>query len=351
MPLRLRLLGAGLVVTLAAALPALPAPAAPGDGGGDTAYAARPAAGTPGPVARATDPRRTRGLYVDPQMSGARAARQDSTFDPIGSRPQALWISDDSYPQDRVRSVVDAYTAAAVQARKTPLLAVYAIPDRDCGLYSAGGLPGSDAYKAWIAEAAAGMAGRHAMVVLEPDAVPFMGDPRCQNAGDRAALLRWATRRLTRAGAWVYLDAGHSGWRTPAAIAALLKESGIRTARGFSTDVGNFRRTTDEVAYAKAVVAELKKLGVTGTRYVTETARNGAKDPRDGDFCNPVWARLGRAPKLVFASGGSAGPLDGYLWVKHPGESDGQSTDDACHGGPAAGQWWQLGARRLLGLS
>jgi endoglucanase len=28
-------------------------------------------------------------------------------------------------------------------------------------------------------------------------------------------------------------------------------------------------------------------------------------------------------------------PVDAYLWIKRPGESDG-----SCHGGPPAGAWW-----------
>ena len=35
--------------------------------------------------------------------------------------------------------------------------------------------------------------------------------------------------------------------------------------------------------------------------------------------------------------------MDGYLWVKRPGESDG-----ACNGGPGAGQWWQAYALDLV---
>jgi endoglucanase len=247
-------------------------------------------------------------------------------------------------PTGDARRTAREYADRAAAAGRTPLLALYAIPDRDCSGYSSGGLPGEEAYAAWVHEVAAGLRGRHAIVVLEPDAIPFFDDPRCRNAGDRLGLLRRATRLLDRAGAWVYLDAGHSGWRTPEHIAPLLKKAGIASARGFSTNVANFVRTGAERAYARDVAGSLARIGVPGVHYVIETARNGARPaPGTGDVCNPTSARVGRRPGLVFR-----GPLDGYLWVKHPGESDGQSWDGACHGGPPAGQWWPEGARRLL---
>lgn len=282
------------------------------------------------------DPRRTRGLFVDPLMPAAQAGKK---FAAIGRKPQALWITD-YYPTRTVSSAVRAYTARANHADKTPMLAIYAIPDRDCGLYSAGGFATYPLYRAWIRQVAQGVRGQKAIVVLEPDAVPFMGDPRCTDAAPRQRALAYAAERLSDAGAWVYLDAGHSGWRTPEEMAPLLKASGMRYARGFSTNVGNYRRTADEIDYARALSRRLAAIGVPGRHYVIETARNGADgDPVDGDVCNPTWARVGVAPRLLFSK-----RLDGVLWIKHPGESDGP-----CNGGPASGTWWPEGARRLLG--
>jgi endoglucanase len=282
------------------------------------------------------DPRKTRGLFVDPLMPAARAGRK---YVAIGHKAQALWITD-YYPTSTVRTAVRAYTSRANAADKTPMLAIYAIPDRDCGLYSAGGFATYSLYREWIREVARGVKDQKAIVVLEPDAVPFMGDPRCTDAAPRQQALAYAAQRLSDAGAWVYIDAGHSGWRTPEEMAPLLKASGMRYARGFSTNVGNFRRTEDEIAYARSLAQRLADIGVPGRHYVIETARNGAEtDPVDGDVCNPTWARLGTPPRLLFSH-----RLDGVLWIKHPGESDGP-----CNGGPASGEWWPEGARRLLG--
>ncbi|WP_309648039.1 glycoside hydrolase family 6 protein [Nocardioides sp.] len=287
---------------------------------------------------RAGDPRRTRGLFVDPLMKAAQAG---SEFDRIGKRAQPLWITD-FYTSATVEADVRRYVARAQEAKKTPLLAIYNIPDRDCGLYSSQDEQITDAYyRSWVTKAAAGLKGSKAIVILEPDALPFIDNPQCTGRGDRVGLMRFATKVLTRAGAWVYIDAGHSGWQPPDHMAVLLKRAGIGMARGFSSNVANSRTTPDEVVYTRAILAELKKRGVSGVKYVIDTGRNGAgrNGPENGDVCNPLAARLGATPRLVFK-----GAFDGRLWVKNPGESDGP-----CNGGPASGEWWPDGARRLMG--
>lgn len=334
-----RLLGLLLLLTGLSVVPTAVLDAAHGE-------TAQPAARTTTAQRAAKDPRRTRGLFVDPYMPAAQAG---SRYRRIGKIAQALWITDYYRSTTDVRRAVADYTRRANEAGKTPVMAIYAIPGRDCGLASSGGLSSGTEYKKWVAAAAAGMRGRHAMVVLEPDAVAFMEDPRrpeCQDPGPRQELLTYAARALTRAGAWVYIDAGHSNWQSPTTMARRLVKSGIRYARGFSTNVGNFRKTPDEVRYAKLLNRELAKRGVKNRTYLIETARNGGKKPTDGnDVCNPTWARLGAAPKLRFE-----GAFDGTIWIKHPGESDGDRNDGQqnCHGGPPSGQWWPTGARRLM---
>lgn len=299
------------------------------------------ATGVAGPSApayarKAKDPRRTRGLFVDSYMPANNAGAE---FRPIARNAQALWITDYYYAPSTARKAVAEYSRRATRAGKTPVMAIYAIPGRDCGLYSAGGLPSGKAYQRWITAVAAGMKGRKAMVVLEPDAVPFMGDPRCVESGPRQKLLRFAAKKLKQAGAWVYIDGGHSGWRSVNQMAQLLGRSGMKYARGFSTNVGNFRKTGAEKRYAKALVKALARRGFKNRKFVIETARNGGRTPVNGDVCNPTWARVGAAPKLRFK-----GSFDGTLWIKHPGESDG-----TCNGGPSSGEWWPDGARRLMG--
>lgn len=320
-----------VLLALVAGLLWLGAPAGADDAAGRSATSA-----TSATYERRVDVRRTRGLFVDPLMP---AAQQGTAYATIAKKPQALWFSNEYYPTKKVRAAAHRYVARAAQARKTPVLVVYSIPDRDCGQYSSGGLPGGRAYKAWVAQLARGIKGSRSMVVLEPDAIPFYGSGACHNSTGRLALLRYATRTLARAGAWVYLDAGHSDWTPYAGRALLLKKAGIGYARGFSTNVSNFRRTGSEKVYATSLLRQLRQLNVKGVKYVIDTSRNGASSPVSGDVINPTWARVGARPRLVFK-----GALDGTLWVKHPGESDGP-----VNGGPPSGQWCDILADRLLG--
>ncbi len=284
------------------------------------------------------DPRRTRGLFVDPYMKAAQAGR---AFEPIGSKAQPLWITDYYKQPGAARRAVKSYIGRAAQAHKTPLLTVYNIPDRDCGMYSSQDDQITDRYyRRWVTQVAAGMKGARAIVILEPDAISFIGNPMCTGRGNRLGLIKFAALKLTKAGAWVYLDAGHSGWQTPQHMAPLLKEAGVGAARGIATNVANSRTNRAETSYARQTIRQLAKRKVRGVHYVTDTSRNGAgrKGPANGDVCNPTAARLGAAPKLRFQ-----GAFDGTLWVKLPGESDGP-----CNGGPGSGEFFPTGACRLM---
>jgi endoglucanase len=285
----------------------------------------------------AKDPRLTQRLYV-PSWPAQRVDR-DPRYRRIWSQPQAVWLTD-SYPgRAQVRRVVQQTVREARAQRRTPVLVVYAITNRDCGSYSAGGY-GPREYRAFVDEVARGLRGSRPMVVLEPDALANLG--ACDTSAT-TSLMRYATKRLGRAGAWVYLDAGHSTWMPAPAMAKRLKAAGVRHARGFSTNVSNFNRSARERRFGDAVLRELARRGVKGRRYVVDTSRNGGRHRVSDGWCNPSTARLGSRPRVVNRTN-ARGALDAYLWIKSPGESDGSCRP----GQPAAGQWWPAGARRLL---
>ncbi|MFF9627225.1 glycoside hydrolase family 6 protein [Streptomyces griseosporeus] len=238
----------------------------------------------------------------------------------IADQPAAVWFAD--FQPDTVASRVRAVTSGAAAQGRVPVLVAYAIPDRDCGGASQGGAPGLGAYDGWIDRFAAGLGSGEVIVVLEPDAI---AQSECLSTGDRAA--RFAS--LARAGrvlkaanprARVYYDAGHSGWRPAAEQAALLRQAGAASAAssdGIFSNVSNFHRTADEIAYDRAVLDALG--GPASLGAVIDTSRNGAGAPPDGEWCDPAGRKLGRAPTL--ATGEAR--IDAYLWVKLPGESDG----------------------------
>ncbi|CAM3276725.1 glycoside hydrolase family 6 protein [Nocardioides dubius] len=284
---------------------------------------------------QAKDPRLTRRPWADPGSQAAYAAKGDKRFQVLARTPQAVWLNEQTAPVGDATRYVRQIVSAATRAKRTPVFVVYAIPGRDCSLHSAGGYR-ARTYKAWITKVAAGLKRGKAMVMLEPDAVASLGD--CAGQGDRAGLLRFAVKRLTRAGAWVYLDAGHSNWQSAPVIAKRLKRSGVAGARGFVTNVSNFRTTASEKRFGRAVRTRLAALGIRHKRQVIDISRNGAGPAKDAAWCNPPHARIGAKPRVV-----DRGGVDALLWIKRPGESDGP-----CHGGPNAGAWWPQGALRLL---
>jgi endoglucanase len=253
-------------------------------------------------------------LYVDP-ASHANAK--------IAAQPQAFWLG--GWSGD-VRTAAGSIVSAAAAAGRVPTLVAYDIPQRDCGSFSAGGQGSADAYRTWIRAFAAGIAGRRAIVVLEPDAIAGLD---CLNTTDRAtrlSLLADAVRVLAAsANTIVYLDGGHDAWQPVATMASRLAQAGIADAQGFALNVSNFRAQAGLVAYGQQLAAAI---GVA--HFVIDTSRNGLGPSPDGQWCNPPGRALGSKP-------GTPGDhrLDWNLWVKRPGESDGP-----CNGGPAAGVYW-----------
>ena len=263
-------------------------------------------------------------FYVDPDTSGARwvaANPNDSRAavirDRITTVPQARWFTTTN--TGTVRSQVDSFVGAAAAAGKIPILVVYNIPNRDCGGASGGGAPSHEAYRAWVDEVAAGLAGRPAYIVLEPDVLPIMSN--CQSADEQArtsASMAYAGKAL-KAGsgqAQVFFDIGHSAWLDPAEAAARLRAADIaNSADGIATNVSNYRHTADEVAFAKAVLADL---GIGGLRAVIDTSRNG-NGPAGDEWCDPPGRAIG-TPSTT-ETGDAA--IAAFLWVKLPGEADG----------------------------
>ena len=270
-------------------------------------------------------------FYADPNSAAMRAARSADPPNPqllaVASTPQAYWL-DQAFSTGTVGGTVSKYVGAAQTAGSMPVLALYAIPHRDCGSYAAGGFGSADGYRGWIDAVAAGLGSMPATIILEPDAVAHtkcLSDDQLQ---ERFGLLKYAIGALTRdPAAVVYLDGGHSRWLGAEQLADRLKQSGVEQARGFSLNANNFFTTDEETGYGEAVSGMLG-----GTHYVIDTSRNGA-GPADGEYswCNPSGRALGVAPTTQ-----TAGPhADAYLWIKRPGESDGSCGT----GEPSAGQF------------
>jgi endoglucanase len=268
-------------------------------------------------------------LYVDPNSEARRQAEtlrrsrpQDAALiDRIASQPNARWLGD--WVRD-IRKEVEAAVSTITGSGALPIFVAYNIPGRDCGLYSAGGAGGSNAYRAWIRSFAAGIRGRQSIVILEPDALAGMDCLKGTGQQDRVALLSDAVTVLKSQRASVYIDAGHARWQSAEEMARRLKLANIAAADGFSLNVSNYITNAANIAYGE----RLSRL-VGGKHFIIDTSRNGIG--AETDWCNPRGQALGMVPTTR-----TGHPLvDAFLWVKQPGESDG-----TCRGGPRAGTWW-----------
>ena len=311
--------------------------------------------------------------------------------------PQAVWFTGGT-PKDVEQEVLQTVKRAAAK-ESVPVLVAYNAPGRDCSQYSAGGAATGDAYKTWIDGFAAGLGTSDAIVVLEPDGLALLptdcGQP---DTYGRVELIAYAVHALAAdPNAAVYLDAGHSAWHSVGDMAQRLVAAGVGDAAGFFLDVSNYRETSHEtkygtwisecVAFANNPEEGGWRLGhydwcasqyypadpsdfstwhlsdewyaanlghaVPTTHFVIDTSRNGqgpwtppsghpAGDPQD--WCNPPARGVGFRPTLDTG----VPLLDAYLWVKIPGQSDGQCYRwtsgplDPVRGiaDPPAGRWF-----------
>ncbi|MGX7674360.1 glycoside hydrolase family 6 protein [Plantactinospora sp. DSM 117369] len=285
----------------------------------------------------------TSGFYVNPQSSPASwvaanpgDGRANAIRTEIAQKPMASWFGNWS---GDITAAVGNYVAAADAVDKLPLLVAYNLPGRDaCGGHSGGGAGSVAAYDAWIAAFASAIGNRPAVVVLEPDS---LGDFNCMTQAqinDRVGMLARAANqfRSKAPNTWAYLDAGNPGWVDARTMAQRLNMAGVANAHGFALNVSNYFTTGENTNYGNAVVSTLRNdFGYTKP-YVIDTSRNG--NGSNGQWCNPAGRRIGTPTQI----GGGAEML---LWLKTPGESDGNCGVGA---GSSAGQFLPEVAYKMI---
>lgn len=260
------------------------------------------------------------GLFVDPQSEAMQAYTRLQSTDPahaaliyqIASQPQAVWL----YGDGNGMTVAEQAAHNAASAGTYPVFVPFVLLS----------IPAPD-YPAWIRDFAQVIAAVHSAVVVEPNVLPQYLTQYAAAISDSVDALK--ASRQTR----VYLDAGHAAWRPAAQMADTLNVAGIAKADGFAINVGNCRSSGECIQYAEAISGM-----VGGKPYIIDTGRNGRGPPDDATMiCNPPGRGLGFNPAWDVDRSGYP-RLDAYLWIKRPGESDGNG--DGCFGGPPHGQWF-----------
>jgi endoglucanase len=277
------------------------------------------------------DPR-SEAMVAEEQLREAGKTEEARKIAQISQQPTAIWLGE-WLTAEKMPEVLGEYIREAEDAGTTLVFVPYAIPNRDCGGLSAGGLE-YDEYGPWAQALAKQLEGTGAVMIVEPDSLAMLFSEKC--AGEEARrlpLIKGAVDAFGAAGLTSYLDAGNNNWIPERRMAEMLVSAGVENARGFFTNVSNFYRVDEEREYGEALSALLG-----GKRFVVDVSRNG--NGWKGDWCNPTGAALGQSPVVTTSETTS---LDALLWIKHPGISDG-----ACNGGPKAGVWWEEQALDLV---
>jgi endoglucanase len=323
--------GASLLLGCASSLADAPASSAPT---ANSAPAAEPALSeAPKPPRAEGNPFSGMKLWIDPDslsMLTANSLRKKEPqkaklLDRIAQQPQALWVGDWNRDVKRYLEAVLDKTKADGAA---PIFVLYNVPGRDCGQHSKGGLKTADEYRTWIRKVAQGVGREKVVFVVEPDALGLLDKCLTAEQQDERLGIIWDAVKVLRQNpnAAVYLDAGHAHWAPAPVMAERLRRAGIEDAHGFALNTSNYVWDAENITYGHA----LSKL-VGGAPFVLDTSRNGNGQDAKLEWCNPPGRHIGKPPSVD-----TGDPLiHAFLWLKRPGESDGE-----CNGGPKAGAFW-----------
>ncbi|NEA34181.1 glycoside hydrolase family 6 protein [Streptomyces sp. SID13031] len=284
----------------------------------------------------------TSGFSVDPNSNPAVWVRQNSGHPDVtairtqiaekaGGRWFGNWSGD-------IAAAVTSYTKAADTADKLPILVAYNIPGRDCGSHSSGGAGSPEAYRTWISRFADGIGNRPAVVIIEPDALAQYDCVPDAEKQTRIDLLKYAVNQFAtkNPNTWAYMDGGNATWIEAGEMARRLKLVEVGKIRGFALNTSNYYPTAESVTKGNAIRAALN----SPAQFVIDTSRNG--NGSNGQWCNPAGRKLGETSR-----DGShlSGTLDSLLWLKVPGDSDG---DCGLGTGIPAGTFSPVLAKRLI---
>ncbi|KDO27091.1 hypothetical protein SPRG_07801 [Saprolegnia parasitica CBS 223.65] len=231
---------------------------------------------------------------------------------------------------------IDALLAAC--PTDTPVIVVYGLPQKDCaaGFSGGGSNSNADQYKAWIQSLANKVGNRKVIYILEPDAIGLLANNNCATQNGYLGNLQNAMRILSaNANAQIYADV--ASWANQDKAVPILKSLGKVT--GIAINTSNYKSTGD-----MNQVCESYSKQTGGLHCIIDTSRNFNGSPQN-EWCNARSGGIGAPPTAQ-----TGNPLvDYYLWIKVPGESDGQcygQSSDALIG-PGAGQFFPDGFKSL----
>ena len=275
-------------------------------------------------------------LMHEPSVRLRRYARYHSVLKSILNYPTGHWIS---MPENGTLKTIHKRVQHIINhhGEYNPIIVIYSIPDRDfSGHYSKGGCHNSDEYLQFITIVANELSkGADPIIILEPDALPAVWNKSYLLQQERTQLINKTIDILnTIPNPHIYLDIGNPEWILDTYEAGeLLIEAGVHMTNGFSINVSNFYSTEWCIEYGEQIAVMVEK------NFIIDTSRNGNGNLHKDKWCNPPGRKLGIKPTLKYDND----LVDACLWIKPPGESDGE-----CNGGPKAGDIWPEYVKGLL---
>lgn len=233
----------------------------------------------------------------------------------VASMSTTSWLTGTKWDLPKLRNVLNGgnQDVGAARQQQLPIFAVYNLPHRDCGYYSAGGVD-VPTYRAWIDSISKTIGAFRAVVVLEPDAIHVTDCLSAEQKSERWSLIRYAATKFKRdnAGVVSYIAAAAYTWNIDERV-SYLKESGIELTRGIALNVSGFEWTKDCIEVGDVY---RKKLGMD-IHYIIDTSRNGNGPHRDAnnkeaEWCNPPGRKFGASA----TTNTDNEHVDAFVWIK-----------------------------------
>ncbi|POM75071.1 Glycoside hydrolase [Phytophthora palmivora] len=253
----------------------------------------------------------------------------------------ASWFTDRMTTSERSSMISSMLNQCSEDTRLS--IVVYGIPNKDCdaGYSSGGSVKSTDDYKAFLKELTDAVGERKVLYVVEPDAVGLLAkEGSCGSSAGYLDNLKVAVEALSaNANAELYVDVGYwmlADSTNAAKIAPIMQElSTCGRVKGVTINTSNYRSNDECTTYCTNFFQTA--MGSTSMTCAVDTSRNYNGSPTS-DWCNVATAGIGKPP----SSETGISNIDYFMWIKPPGESDGE-----CSGGPAAGSFYLDGFTKL----
>ncbi|KAG9403988.1 hypothetical protein AC1031_005526 [Aphanomyces cochlioides] len=260
----------------------------------------------------------------------------------LKANPVATWYTDLGTNQV-------AQTLAACK-NAVPTIVVYGLPNKDCGaggFFNGGNNKNTQQYTAWIQSLVNQVGKQEVIYVLEPDAVGLTSTGGCGVTNGYQNNLKIALGLLsTNPNAHIYVDV--AAWASQSQAINILND--LKKA-GLCQDLrsNSFIVVTPTTTTTASFVPNLNVISLLSSPHRGPPSARTWLTDGGVDFASRTIALTRtlhcQAPVVmsIYDSSTTGNPLvDYYLWIKVPGECDGQCTGQSADAmiGPAAGAFF-----------